>query len=39
VVVEKRQAKDVGQQSKAANNANQLGVLDFLGLHQSLDGL
>lgn len=38
VVVEKCQAKNVGQKSKATDNANQLGILDFLRLYQSLDG-
>lgn len=39
VIVKQSQAKDVGQQPKAADNADQFRVLYLLGFHQALNCL
>lgn len=39
VVMEEDQANDVGSKTKAANNADEPGVLHFLRFHQSLSSL
>jgi hypothetical protein len=39
VVVEEDQAHDIGKKAKAADNADQLGIPDLLGFHQTLNCL
>lgn len=38
MLVEQKQPEDIGQQTEAADNADEHWALDFLGFHESLDG-
>ena len=39
VVVEEEEAEDVGEQAEGADDADELWVLDGLGLDEAIDGL